>query len=184
MHIENIDYEQFLKVKRNKWNVKALINVGCRLKKIATIEQIIRKEGKHKEFMSSCFKQFTKFPQKSLFSAMVVHGVLLREITIDGATENELFISFGGKKARFGHREFCLVTGLRFGELSEIINTPYVPNEDGIQKRYWPGQKGEELKLSAVYERFLKCNFKHPDDSLEDGTFIDSKQCSVWSTIR
>ncbi|KAK0585140.1 hypothetical protein LWI29_023919 [Acer saccharum] len=85
--------------------------------------------------MSSCFKQFTNFPQNSLFSATVVHGVLLREIRIEGATENELFISFGGKKARFGRREFCLVTGLRFGELSEIINTPYVANANGIHKR-------------------------------------------------
>ncbi|KAK1584607.1 hypothetical protein Q3G72_034412 [Acer saccharum] len=91
--MENMDYEQFLKVKRNKWNEKVLINVGSRLKKITTIENIICKEGKHKEFMSSCFKQFTNFPQNSLFSARLVHGVLLREITIDGATENELFIS-------------------------------------------------------------------------------------------
>ncbi|KAK0577201.1 hypothetical protein LWI29_029525 [Acer saccharum] len=165
--MENIDYEQFLKVKRNKWNEESLINVGCRLKNIATIEKIIRKEGKHKEFMSSCFKQFTNFPQKSLFSATVVHGVLLREIRIEGATENELFISFGGKKARFGRREFCLVTGLRFGELSEIINTPYVANANGIHKRYWPGQEGEDLKLSTVYQRFLKRKFKDPDDSLK-----------------
>ncbi|KAK4839926.1 hypothetical protein QYF36_026056 [Acer negundo] len=40
-----------------------------------------------------------------------------------------------GKKVRFGHREFCLVTGLRFGELSEIINTPYMANANGIHKR-------------------------------------------------
>ncbi|KAK0590900.1 hypothetical protein LWI29_032939 [Acer saccharum] len=170
--MENIDYEQFLKVKRNKWNEESLINVGCRLKNIATIEKIIRKEGKHKEFMSSCFKQFTNFPQKSLFSATVVHGVLLREIRIEGATENELFISFGGKKARFGCREFCLVTGLRFGELSEIINTPYVANANGIHKRYWPGQEGEDLKLSTVYQRFLKRKFKDPDDSLKMGLFL------------
>ncbi|KAK0574128.1 hypothetical protein LWI29_018571 [Acer saccharum] len=170
--MENIDYEQFLKVKRNKWNEEALINVGYRLKNIATIEKIIRKEGKHKEFMSSCFKQFTNFPQKSLFSATVVHGVLLREIRIEGATENELFISFGGKKARFGRREFCLVTGLRFGKLSEIINTPYVANANGIHKRYWPGQEGEDLKLSTVYQRFLKRKFKDPDDSLKMGLFL------------
>ncbi|KAK4834330.1 hypothetical protein QYF36_020886 [Acer negundo] len=82
--MENINYKQFLKVKRNKWNEEALINVGCWLKNLATIENIIRKEKKHKEFMSSCFKQFSNFPQNSLFSAMIVHGVLLREITIDG----------------------------------------------------------------------------------------------------
>ncbi|KAK4843739.1 hypothetical protein QYF36_012061 [Acer negundo] len=93
--MENINYEQFLKVKRNKWNEEALINVGCWLKNLATTENIIRKERKHKEFMSSCFKQFSNFLQNSLFSAMIVHGVLLREITIDGATENELFISLG-----------------------------------------------------------------------------------------
>ena len=86
VQMENTDHEQFLKLKRNKWNEEALINVGCRLKNIATIENIIRKEGKHKEFMSSCFKQFTNFPQNSLFSATVVHGVLLREIRIEGAT--------------------------------------------------------------------------------------------------
>ncbi|KAK1552034.1 hypothetical protein Q3G72_034748 [Acer saccharum] len=126
--MENMGHEQFLKVKRNKWNKEALINVGCWLKNIATIENIIRKEGKHKEFMSSCFKQFTNFPQNSLFSAMIVHSVLLREITIDDATENDLFISLGGKKARFGHMKFCLVTGLRFGELSSLIliYIPYV----------------------------------------------------------
>ncbi|KAK1583294.1 hypothetical protein Q3G72_022552 [Acer saccharum] len=140
--MENIDYEQFLKVKRNKWNEESLINVGCRLKNIATIEKIIRKEGKHKEFMSSCFKQFTNFPQKSMFSATVVHGVLLREIRIEGATENELFISFG------------------------------VANANGIHKRYWPGQEGEDLKLSTVYQRFLKRKFKDSDDSLKMGLFL------------
>ncbi|KAI9153912.1 hypothetical protein LWI28_018337 [Acer negundo] len=170
--MENINYKQFLKVKRNKWNEEALINVGCWLKNLATIENIIRKEKKHKEFMSSCFKQFSNFLQNSLFSAMIVHGVLLREITIDGATENELFISLGGKKARFGHREFCLFTGLRFGKLSEIINMSYVANVDDIQKRYWPGPEGEELKLSTVYERFLERNFKQPDDSLKIRLFL------------
>ncbi|KAK4835075.1 hypothetical protein QYF36_004888 [Acer negundo] len=71
--MENINYKQFLKVKRNKWNEEELINVGCRLKNLATIENIIRKERKHKEFMSNCFKQFSNFPQNSLFSAMIVH---------------------------------------------------------------------------------------------------------------
>ena len=47
--------------------------------------------------------------------------------------ESELFMSVGGKKTRFGQREFCMVTGLRFGELSDIINTPYVGNANGIQ---------------------------------------------------
>ncbi|TXG53774.1 hypothetical protein EZV62_019030 [Acer yangbiense] len=57
--MKDIDYEQYLKVKRNKWSEEALINMGCRLKNIATIEKILRKEGKHKEFTSillySCY---------------------------------------------------------------------------------------------------------------------------------
>ncbi|KAK3198578.1 hypothetical protein Dsin_021993 [Dipteronia sinensis] len=161
------DNDQYLKVERKKWNQEALINVGCRLKNIATIEDILRKEGKHQEFMSSCFKQFHDFLKNWLFSAQIVHALLLREIKIARATENELFISVGGKKTRFGQREFCLVTGLRFGELSDIINKTYVANPEGIQKRYWPGEEGEDLKLATVYDRFLKRNFLEADDSLK-----------------
>ncbi|KAK3222170.1 hypothetical protein Dsin_009195 [Dipteronia sinensis] len=170
--MENNDYDRYLKVERNKWNQEALINVNCRLKNIATIEDILRKEGKHKEFMSSCFKQFNDFPKNWLFSARIMHGLLLREIKIDGATENELFISLSGKKTRFGKREFCLVTGLQFGELLNIINRSYVENPNGIQKRYWPGEEGEDLKLSTVYDRFLVRNFLEADDSLKMALFL------------
>ncbi|TXG60736.1 hypothetical protein EZV62_012099 [Acer yangbiense] len=100
--------------------------------------------------MTSCFKHFSNVLTNWLFSAQIVHNLLLREITVDGAGENELFVSLGGKNARFGQREFCMVTGLRFGELSDIINTPYVGNANGIQERYWPGEEGHELKLSTV----------------------------------
>ena len=117
------------------------------MKNIATIENILRQEGKHKEFRSSCFKQLNNFPINWLFSARIVHNLLLREITIDGATENELFISLGGKKARFGQTEFYLVTGLWFGQLLDIINTPYVANADGIHTRYWPEENCPPLMI-------------------------------------
>lgn len=165
--MEIIDYDNYLKVKRNKWNPEALINVGCRLKNLATIEEILRQEGKLNEFKTSCFKQFSNFPTNWLFSAQVVHSLLLREIIVDGARENELLVSIGGKKARFGQKEFCLVTGLRFGQLSDIVNTPYVGNANGIQERYWPGEEGHELRLSTVYDRFVARNFQEPDDSLK-----------------
>ncbi|KAK2649181.1 hypothetical protein Ddye_016670 [Dipteronia dyeriana] len=90
---ENIDYDQFLKVQMNKWTQEALINVGCRLKYISNIEDILRKEGKHADFMASCFKQFGQFPTNWLFSAQIVHNLLLREIQIDGASESELWFS-------------------------------------------------------------------------------------------
>ena len=165
--MENIDYDNSLKVERNKWNPQALINVGCKLKNLPTIEGILREEGMHNQFMTSCFKQFSNFPTNWLFSAQIVHSLLLRQITVDGATENELFMSVGGKKTRFGQREFCMVTGLRFGELSDIINTPYVGNANGIQERYWPGEEGRELKLSTVYDRLLARNFQEPEDALK-----------------
>ncbi|KAK3224380.1 hypothetical protein Dsin_011405 [Dipteronia sinensis] len=66
-----------------------------RLKNIATIDVILQKERKHNEFMSSCFKQFHHFPKNWLFSARIVHVLLLTEIKIAGATENKLLISLG-----------------------------------------------------------------------------------------
>ncbi|KAK2661752.1 hypothetical protein Ddye_000326 [Dipteronia dyeriana] len=122
--------------------------------------------------MVSCFKQFRQFPTNWLFSAQIVHSLLLREIQIDGASENELWFSVGGKKARFGQREFCLVTGLRFEKISEIINTPYMAKENGIHKRYWPDKEAEDLKLSTVYNRFVAGNFLEADDSLKMALFL------------
>ncbi|KAK2652612.1 hypothetical protein Ddye_012468 [Dipteronia dyeriana] len=122
--------------------------------------------------MASCFKQFGQFLTNWLFSAQIVHSLLLREIQMDGASENELWFSVGGKKARFGQREFCLVTGLRFGKISEIINTPYVANENGIHKRYWPDEEAEDLKLSTVYDRFIAGNFLEAHDSLKMELFL------------
>ena len=77
----------------------------------------------------------------------VVHSLLLREITVDGARENELLVSIGGKKARFGQKEFCLVTGLRFGQLSDIVNTPYVGNANGIQERYLAWSRSPRIEI-------------------------------------
>ncbi|KAK2644051.1 hypothetical protein Ddye_019246 [Dipteronia dyeriana] len=122
--------------------------------------------------MVSCFKQFGQFPINWLFSAQIVHSLLLREIQIDCASENELWFSIGGKKARFGQREFCLVTGLRFRKISEIINTPYVANENGIHKRYWPDEEAGDLKLSTLYDRFIAGNFLEADDSLKMALFL------------
>ncbi|KAK2644740.1 hypothetical protein Ddye_019935 [Dipteronia dyeriana] len=122
--------------------------------------------------MASCFKQFGQFPTNWLFSAQIVHSLLLREIQIDGASENELWFSVGGKKARFGQREFCLVTGLRFGKIYEIVNTPYVANENGIHKRYLPDEEAEDLKLSTVYDRFIASNFLKADDLLKIALFL------------
>ncbi|KAK2663314.1 hypothetical protein Ddye_001888 [Dipteronia dyeriana] len=169
---ENIDYDQFLKVQKNKWTQETLINVGCRLKYICNIKDILRKEGKLAEFMASCFKQFRQFPTNWLFSTQILHNLLLREIKIDSASENELWFLVGGKKARFGQREFCLVTGLWFGEISEIINMPYVANENGIHKRYWPEEEVKDLKLSTVYDRFVASNFLDAEDSLKMTLFL------------
>ncbi|KAK1569288.1 hypothetical protein Q3G72_034988 [Acer saccharum] len=160
-------------VKRNKWNPKALIKVGVRLKNIATIEDILRLEGKHNEFMTSCFKHFSGFPTNWLFSAQIVHNLLLREITVDGATENELFVSIGGKKARFGQREFCMVTGLRFGELSDIAQVLEVleATDDEAQKDYMVGvdfNMSEGPQFISPVEMETKEDNESLDD-LDDG---------------
>ncbi|KAK0589850.1 hypothetical protein LWI29_019294 [Acer saccharum] len=48
-------------------------------------------------------------------------------------------------------------------------------NADGIQKRYWLGEEGDDLKLSTVYGWFLAGNFKQPDDSLKMTLFFIAK---------
>ncbi|KAK2654878.1 hypothetical protein Ddye_014734 [Dipteronia dyeriana] len=121
---ENIDYDQFLKVQKNKWTQEALINVGCQLKYISNIEDILCKKGKHADFMASCFKQFGQFPTNWLFSTQIVHSLLLREIQIDGASENELWFSVGGKKMAL----FLIANNVLFGQPFDKKVTPWLFN--------------------------------------------------------
>ncbi|KAK3225586.1 hypothetical protein Dsin_005448 [Dipteronia sinensis] len=66
---------------------------------------------------------------------------------------------------KFSQREFCLVTGLQFGVMSDIFLQPYAATKDGIHVRYF--ENDENMRLTDVWARFLAGGFDQPKDGLK-----------------
>ncbi|KAK1591340.1 hypothetical protein Q3G72_006097 [Acer saccharum] len=64
-------------------------------------------------------------------------------IFIPRGSEDELWFALGKTKVRFGKREFCLCTGLKFGCLSDIPSREYEVVPDGIHARVLFGQNDQ-----------------------------------------
>ena len=63
---------------------------------------------------------FLEFDSKTIFSSLLVHNLLVREITFDGAGDSELWFEIGQCRFRFFKYEFCLLTGLKFKRPTNI----------------------------------------------------------------
>ncbi|KAK3185019.1 hypothetical protein Dsin_032305 [Dipteronia sinensis] len=110
-----------------------------------------------------------------------LNGLLdIVKIHVPGVTgANELHFLVGGKLAKFSQREFCLVTGLQFGVMSDIFLKPYAATKDGIHVRYF--ENDENIRLTDVWARFMAGGFDQPKDGLKTGPSIDCEQCVVRS---
>ncbi|KAK2655185.1 hypothetical protein Ddye_008237 [Dipteronia dyeriana] len=69
------------------------------------------------------------------FSGGVIHQLLLRELDHDGATDEMQFL-LGNHVVRFSKVEFSLITGLRFGVVSDP--SMFVAVENDIHQRHFP----------------------------------------------
>ncbi|XWS23520.1 hypothetical protein CRYUN_Cryun28dG0021400 [Craigia yunnanensis] len=90
---------------------------------------------------------------------------MVREIRVESAGEYELWFGIGRSKIRFSKREFCLVTKLKFGCLSNVINEVYEPIDGGIYERYF--NNNHDLLVKAFHETFMKVEFKDKKDALK-----------------
>ncbi|KAK2648779.1 hypothetical protein Ddye_016268 [Dipteronia dyeriana] len=95
-----------------------------------------------------------------------MHNLMLRKICIPGVTrEDEFHFLVGGKMEKFTKREFCLVTGLKFGVMSDIFLKTYHVISGGIHDRYFG--EDENLQLKHVWEKFMGGQFEEPNDGLK-----------------
>ncbi|KAK0573845.1 hypothetical protein LWI29_014434 [Acer saccharum] len=82
------------------------------------------------------------------FSTGIVHRLLIRELHHDGP-EDEMRFLLGKHSVRFSKVEFCLITGLKFGQLPDTSTYDVVPN--GIHQRYFESRDEVEFgELRAV----------------------------------
>ncbi|KAK0594795.1 hypothetical protein LWI29_000610 [Acer saccharum] len=127
--------------------------------------QILDRAGERAEFESGCFGHYLDFPKGGYFQAQFIHSLLLRQIFIPGGSEDELWFALGKTKARFGKREFCLCTGLKFGRLSDIPSREYEVVPGGIHARYFQGRK--KVVIADLKAPFMAEDFDRPHDALK-----------------
>ncbi|KAI9200414.1 hypothetical protein LWI28_007504 [Acer negundo] len=103
---------------------------------------------KRRRYTESCFGHLLRMDRGIKFSAGIVHWLLIRELHHDGP-EDEMRFLLGRHSVRFSKVEFCLITGLKFGELPDTSTYDMV--ENGIHQRYFEGRdEVEYAKLKAV----------------------------------
>ena len=99
-----------------------------------------------------------------MFSSKLVHAVRAREIVVDGAGQWEMYFGIGKVKARFSKHEFCLCTGLRFGQLAHVYTDTYHALNGGVHDRYFG--KGDVI-AKDLFARFKEGNFMNKDDAVK-----------------
>ncbi|KAK3193308.1 hypothetical protein Dsin_024618 [Dipteronia sinensis] len=166
LKMENINYADFLIKRRSSWIKKSTTNLYCNLNGLQDIVKVLQKVGELQELRKICFGHLLGFPKELTFSAGVLHNLLLRQIHVPGVTgANELHFLVGGKLAKFSQREFCLVTGLKFGVMSDIFLKPYAATKDGIHVRCFANN--ENIRLTDIWARFMAGGFDQPKDGLK-----------------
>ncbi|KAI9201680.1 hypothetical protein LWI28_027328 [Acer negundo] len=103
-----------------------------------------------RRYTESCFGHLLRMDCGMKFSAGIVHRLLIRELHHDGP-EDEMRFLLGRHSVRFSKVEFCLITGLKFGELPDT--SAYDMVENGIHQRYFEGRdEVEYAELKAVLQ--------------------------------
>ncbi|KAK2638595.1 hypothetical protein Ddye_026390 [Dipteronia dyeriana] len=135
----NEDLDQYLLHPRTTWAYDITITVHCKLKLIHDIKEVLGSCGEFEEFKKSCFKHYLDLPHymRSLCQTQYIHNLLLCQIRLSGANDDEMWFAMGNTNVRLRKIEFCLCTGLKFGVLTHILLKDYVPVKDGIHMRYF-----------------------------------------------
>ena len=93
---------------------------------------------------------------------MIVHNILLRQVSHgDGSEKDELWFQVGDHLIRLSIGEWCLVTGLCYGE--KVFLTKH-KTMHRLLKKYFVG-RFREINLDQVEQRFMNLDFKTMDDT-------------------
>ncbi|KAK2659521.1 hypothetical protein Ddye_006054 [Dipteronia dyeriana] len=70
----------------------------------------------YRQFMASCFGHFMMMYRRVKFLSVVIHRLLLRKLHLKGPSYEIQFIP-ENQVVRFSKVQFCMITGLRFGDV-------------------------------------------------------------------
>ncbi|XVE80342.1 hypothetical protein DITRI_Ditri14bG0132300 [Diplodiscus trichospermus] len=146
----------------NAQNHSVAINAYSKWKLLEDFPRVLQASGALQLFSNSCFGHFLGFHSKAVFSATMIHNILAREIMIDNAVDQEFWFGLGQHKVRFGKREFCLVTGLRFSGGDDIDFDGLAPVAGGILERFFGVG---DIDVTRLATRFKEGGFETAQDA-------------------
>ncbi|KAK3219471.1 hypothetical protein Dsin_013441 [Dipteronia sinensis] len=101
-----------------------------------------------------------------VLSGQFCHHILLRECHVKNANENSsLWYHVGNGVIRFSPMEFCLVSGLTFGEYSESSLELFKRKDSRLRRSYFQDSK-VHVKMIVDWFRNLGPNNKNRDDDI------------------
>ncbi|EOY12440.1 Uncharacterized protein TCM_030956 [Theobroma cacao] len=142
--------EASLVVPRDKWAFKVGITTHCKWSHLQYIKKTLLAIGEYNAVKATCFGMLLDVYPQGFFCAGLLQNIMQRRLTEPDAMEHEFWFAIGKIKARFSKREFWLVTGLKFGPMTDVFSRPYKLVPGGIHSRYW---KGKNVKLLTVLKR-------------------------------
>ncbi|GAB2265569.1 hypothetical protein Dimus_037835 [Dionaea muscipula] len=119
----------------------AHVSVYMKIGVIKDIIEVLTRVDKLQSFEESCFGSLLGIDLSGRpFSAVLLHSLLSREIVVENVEPLEMWFGIGGKRARFSKYDFCLITGLKFGDISYPSSDKSLADpEITIHMRYFNG---------------------------------------------
>ncbi|GJU35261.1 phospholipase-like protein [Tanacetum coccineum] len=116
-------------------------------------------------FRTTCFGSWLDV-QHTGGDPQLTHLILQTQVFHDPPTPDEMWFDIGGHKIRFSRKEFCLVTGLRFGSDSHILPWVAGMSNNPFKDRMFPNiPSGQLVKLSDIVTIF---DDMHPSVPMDD----------------
>ncbi|KAK2658180.1 hypothetical protein Ddye_004713 [Dipteronia dyeriana] len=117
-------------------------------------------------FKETCFGHFLDVSDMVL-SGQFCHYILLRECHVKNEEENSscLWYHVGNEMIRFSPVEFCLVTGLAFGEYSESTSNLFNRKNGRLRRSYFQESK-VSVKMVVDWFRNLIPNNNNSDEDM------------------
>ncbi|XVE48828.1 hypothetical protein DITRI_Ditri01bG0033700 [Diplodiscus trichospermus] len=146
---------------------RAKINTYTRYKVVDHIKKELHLCGQavYDEFRGSCFGHFLDFDSEAVTCNAALHAVLARQIVEPNAPADELWFRIGEQSVRFSKVEYCLVTGLKFGDSTFDPNARHVPPMGGFYDRRFHDQS---VVLWDLWDKFKDGWFRDaPTDALK-----------------
>lgn len=169
-------------VPRARWNyTKLKINLHCRkslvakIKQYLTVSDVSQQDDALAKWESGPFSRISRMDFSGNFPSKVMHALLLRQINEESARRGELWFGFGDTKAKMTLQDFCLVTGLKNGELNRIVfladkDLPKLTSPSAsLTERYFANKP--KITMKMLVEKLNECKkakkFEQDDDALK-----------------